>query len=178
MALELTDAQAQIVDPERQDVLPSFYDADLQAKTQISRDFEAFLILSPPELLTSAIDWIKTSADIQTQNKDRDALVAIAITQESLNATNKMNALDQTLQNFNKFRENFQTNSDFAAIPEVQQFLFDLQRPIEELVTMRDRAQFDGTVSQVLQAGNTELVVTAPEIEELQSWTGVLSVYL
>lgn len=178
MALTLTDAQQATVDPRRRDTPPSYFDADLQTKVEISRDFEAFLILAPTNLKTSAINWIKTSVDLQQVNKDRDALVGLAITQEILNATNKMNALNDTLDDFNTFRENFQTNEDFSAIPEVQQFLLDLQRPIAELAAALDRAQFDATVSQVVQRGNDELVVTAPEIEELQSWTGVLSVYL
>lgn len=178
MALELSDDQQAAVDPKRKADLPTYFDSDLQTKVEISRDFEAFLILSTSDLKTSAINWIKTSVDLQNQNKDRDALVGLAIGQEILNATNKMNAIDDTLDDFNTFRVNFQTNADFAAIPEVQQFLFDLQRPIDELAAARDRAQFDQTASQVIQRGTDELVVTAPEIEELQSWTGVLSVYL
>lgn len=180
MALTLTDQEAQVVQQKRKNVddLPTYFNADLQTNVQISRDFEAFLILAPDDLKTSAINWIKQATDLQKTNKDRDALSDLAIAQEILNATNKMNALDAVLGDFNDFRSSFQTDSTFADIPEVQQFLFDLQRVIEELVNSRDRAQFDSVASQVIQRGDDRLVITNPEIQELQSWTGVLSQYL
>lgn len=158
--------------------LPTYYNSATRANQQISRDFEAFLILSPDDLKTSAIDWIKKAVTLQQANKDRDQLSALAFAQESLNATNKMNALDEHLADFNDFREKFQTQTDFAGIQEVQTFLLDLQRVIEELASARDRAQFDGVASQVVQRADDRLLVDKDDIEELQSWTGVLSTYL
>jgi hypothetical protein len=180
VALQLTASEAETVaqKSKNEDELPVYYNSDLQTNVKISRDFEAFLILSPDDLKTAAVAWIKQSVALQQTNKDRDALLSLAISQEMTNAQSKMNALDQVLGNFNKFRLTFQTSSTFTNVPEVQRFLLDLQRPIEELVVARDRAQFDNVASQVIQRKYDQLVVSAPEIQELQSWQSVLSAYL
>ena len=180
LSITLTEEELTKVESKQKNIekLPSFFDAGLRANVQISRDFEAFLILSEDPLKTSAIDWIKKAVTIQKVNKDRDDLVALALTQEKANSDLKIAALDQKLTDFNTFRTTFQANPEFAGVPELQRFLFDLQRVVEELASARDRAQFDGTTSQVIQRGNDRLAVSDQEIEELQSWTGVLSAYL
>jgi hypothetical protein len=180
LTITLTEDEAALVQRKQKnsDELPTYYSASTQIETPISRDFEAFLILSDDQLKTSANDWIKKAADLQKVNKDRDALLALSLEQETFNAQSKMDALDQTLAGFNDFREHFQTTSDFVQIPEVQLFLFDLQRVVETLAIQRDRANFDSVMSQVVQRADDKLTVSDPEIQELQSWTAVLSAYL
>ena len=180
LTVALTEEQQKIVTnlQKDEDNLPYYYNSDLRTDVQISREFEAFLILADPDLKTSANNWIKKASTIQTDDKDRDALSALALAQEQSNAQQKMNAIDAVLGDFNDFRTKFQANTTFVSVGEVQRFLFDLQKGIEPLALDRDRAQFDSVVSQVVQRVDDQKAVDSFEIQELQSWTGVLSAYL
>jgi len=179
MALELTDQESVIVRQKRKDLenLPTYYNAALRTDVQISRDFEAFLILSPREMKEAAVAWIDSATGLQKTNSARDQLAQLGAAQELLNSTRKLSSYDEVLGKFEKFRTTFQATTRFAEIPEVQQFLFDLQRVIEELAAGRDRAQFDGITSQVLQRANDRTQISPDQIEELQSWVGVLKDY-
>lgn len=180
MSLVLTDQEIVKVDKKsRQEAeLPTYYSSNLQTNVKISRDFEAYLILSSDDLKTAAIEWIKTVVTLQKVNKERDDLVALATAQERSNAQAQIKGIDNKLKNFNNFRSKFKTTTTFAEVPEVQYLLFDLQRVVEELIAARERCQFDDTAGQVTVRNTDHLVVTQPQIEQLQSWTGVLSEYL
>lgn len=180
MSLQLTDEEVKKIKGNRKNdsELPVYYDANLQVDVPISRDFESYLLITPDELKTSATQWIGDVVGLQSTNKDRDELVALAFGQEKINSQAKMDSIDSTLSNFNEFRTNFQTDVRFAEIPELQKLLFDLQRVVEELTAARERAEFDNVVCQVIERGNDRLTITEPQIEQLQSWSGVLSAYL
>jgi len=152
MAVTLTTEQESVVQQGQRslDLLPEYYNAGQQASQAISRDFEAFLLLSPDVLKTSALQWIKTAVQINQTHKLRDALTQLALTQELANAQAKITEFDKQLQGFDAFRKNFQTSAQFSGVPEVQLFLTDLQKVIEELSVGKDRAFFDQTVTQVL----------------------------
>ncbi len=180
MALVLTTEEQAYVQKRRKDAanLPVYYDAALRSNIQISRDFEAFLILAPDELKTEANVWIQKAGELQQDTSIRDQLVALAATNEAANAARKIEALDTVLADFSKFRTQFPAGGQFAQVPEVQKFLFDLQRSVEELSVSRERAEFDNVASQVVLQTQERSRVKPEEIEELRSWSGVLSEYL
>ena len=158
--------------------LPSYYSASQQTDVQISRDFEAFLILSTSEMKTSALTWINQAVSLNKPNKLRDALAALTVTQELKNSKLQLDAYTQTLGDFETFRQNFSTGSVFSAVPEVQLFINDLQSMIDELVVGQQRAFFDNTIATVIQGTLKNQAVTQAQLEELQSWTTVISAYL
>lgn len=158
--------------------LPFYYAADLKKDIQISRDFEAYLILSPAELKTSALSWINKAVKLNKPNKLRDELTTISINQELKNSQAKLDAYESVLGDFNKFRKNLESETIFSSVPEVQLFITDLQGTIEELVVGQQRAFFDNTVAKVLQRNQPAREVTQAKLEELQSWTTVISAYL
>jgi hypothetical protein len=160
------------------DDLPTYYNNALDTDVPISRDFEAFLILAPSSLKTSALTWIQNAVGLNKSNQLRDDLSAITITQELANANLKINEYNTQLNGFQAFRTSFQTSTNFAGIPEVQLFLYDLQSVIDELVLGQDRAFFDQTIALVMQKYGDSNSVTDGQVEELQSWTGVISTYL
>lgn len=184
MALTLTPDQQAQVDQEAlsEDDLPSYYSAALQAYIPISRDFEAFLILSTDNLKTSAINWIPQAAMIQKANKLRDGLITLALNQEASNAALQLGEYETQLQGFNEFRTNFVTSTgyanEFADVPEVQLFLNDLQEVMPEIIAGQARATFDQTIAKVFQTYQNTVGLTGPQTEELQSWTNVFSQYL
>jgi len=158
--------------------LPAYFSADLQQDVQISRDFEAFLILAPDDLKTTALDWIQKAQTLQKANTVRDELVALAIKSELSNAALQIEALDTELQHFEDFRQTFQTQDVFSGVPEVQLFLQDLQRVIEERNVQRERAYFDQTMAGIQDRFSAQTQLTKDQTEELQSWTAVLTTYL
>lgn len=158
--------------------LPTYFSSTLKIPTKISRDFEAFLILAPSELKTSAMGWIDQAVKITTPNKLRDALNLTSIANEKTNSQLKIDALSKTLVDFNNFRKNFQTDTTFATVPEVQAFLSDLQRVIDELIVKQKRAIFDNTIATLIQRTQPTFDVTTDDLQQLQSWTAVLSDYL
>jgi hypothetical protein len=160
------------------DKLPSYYNADIKQDAQISRDFEAFLILSPTALKTSALSWIQKAKALNRANQLRDELTQLSINQELKNAQAKIAAYDLQLQYFSDFRKNFQSQTAFAGVAEVQKFLSDLQRVIGELVVARERAYFDQTVCKVFLDFDAQAAITDDQVQELQSWSAVISEYL
>jgi hypothetical protein len=184
MSLTLTpDQQAQVDQEAVADAdLPEYYSAALQTYIPISRDFEAFLILSTDNLKTTAINWIPQAATIQQRNKLRDALITLALKQGASNAQLQLNEYETQLQGFNEFRQYFITSSgysnEFADVPEVQLFLSDLQEVMPEIIAGQARAIFDQTITKVIQTYQNTVGLTGPQTEELQSWTNVFSAYL
>ena len=160
------------------DQLPEYYDALSKQDIQISRDFEAFLILTSDTLKTAALAWIQKATNLNKTNKFRDALTQIAIGQELANAQAQLAEYDLQLQHFTDFRTTFKAATEFAGVSEVQLFLSDLQRGIEELSIGRDRAFFDQTISEVLLNFEDQTQITEDQVQELQSWTTVISEYL
>lgn len=177
---QLTPADQSTVASKRrsEDALPEYFSATQQQDTRISRDFEAFLILAKDDLKTSAIQWIDKAVQINKGNKLRDDLTEIVLTNEAANSQLKLDEYDSQLEDFNEFRTKFQAQIAFADVPEVQLFLGDLQSVIEELIVGRDRAFFDQTVTKVMENFENGTQISDAQVEELQSWTSVISEYL
>lgn len=180
MSVVLSPAEQKTVDEKRKSdsSLPSYFDSGLRQDVKISRDFESFLILSTGELKTTAIKWIDKAVTLNKANAQRDALYKLAAAQERLNAEAQIAIYNQQLDNFDKFRQNFQKNAQFADVAEVSKFLQDLQKVIDERVVGLDRAKFDHNISLLADQALSQFAVQSQDIEELQSWNAVLSAYL
>ncbi len=180
MALALTNEEIVKVQKKRKSdkELPKYYDANLRKEVAISRDFEAFLILAPEELKTNALTWIKKVQKIQSLRKDRDDLMALMIAREVANATVKLDLIEDKMEGYNAFREQFQTMSDFSSVPEVTQFLKDLQKILPELSAERNRVFYDQTMALVEETvKNNEGTIKEENLTQLQSWSNVISSY-
>jgi hypothetical protein len=180
MSLGVTLSPTDLATVQQQELstLPEYYSAASSQYVEISRDFEAFLILSSSDLKNAALNWIQTTVDLQKKNKLRDDLTALAVQNELTNAQAKIAEYNTQLNGFGQFRTNFQANSTFASVSEVQLFLTDLQVVIDEMATGLDRATFDQTICQVIQRGQNQVSISQNQIQELQSWTSVISTYL
>lgn len=158
--------------------LPTYYDSALKQNVQITREFEAFLILAPTDLKTSAIEWINQVTQLAKVNKVRDQLRTLMVQKQIDNATKKLEAYGETFGEFNEFRKTFQTQTRFAAVPEVIKFINDLQSAVDEQNLGQQRAFFEQTLALIFQSNQELLNLTQDDIEELQSWRQVLSAYL
>lgn len=161
-----------------QDNLPSYFNAALRTNVQISREFEAFLILAPTKLKSTALQWIQQAVTLNQENKQRDALLSLATANELSNAGLKIDECNTQLNAYNTFRSQFAIQQALDTDPDVQLFLADLQNTIGDLIVQYDRAFFDQTIATVLQNSLTPGAVTEAQVEELQSWTSVISAYL
>lgn len=180
MALILTPNEQQTVSEsaKSEQDLPTYFNAGLRKDVPISRDFEAFLILSSTELKTSAIKWINQVVAFTQSVSTRDKLRALVLTQQAKNAQTKLDAYAATIGDFTNFRKNFQTDSRFSAIPEVVLFITDLQLVMDEQILGQQKAFFDQTLAAIFQSDQSVVGLTQDTIEELQSWIPVLSTYL
>lgn len=180
MALALTEEEQDLVQAKRKDAadLPLYYSAQTKQEIPIGRDFEAYLILSPSELKSSAISWVKRAVALAKKNEDRDEIHRLLLVKEKENAEKLIAGYDKDLQDFNEFRSKFEATSTFGSVPEVQLFLNDLQSVIDESVVNRDRAFFDETMALVMERFQDQEEDTPDQTEQLQSWSGVLSEYL
>ena len=158
--------------------LPAYYNAKLRTNVQISRDFEAFLILSDTSIKSTAIQWVQQAVTLNQQDKKRDALLAIATANELSNATARLNECNTQLDSYTKFRASFTVPQALDEDSDLQLFLNDIQNVIGNLITQYDRAFFDQTVATLLQNSLSPGQVTSDQVEELQSWTSVIAAYL
>jgi hypothetical protein len=158
--------------------LPSYFNATLRKDVKITREFEAFLILATVNLKSSALQWIQQAVSLNKLDKNRDELLKTAMQNEFDNATLKLDECNLQLDAFTSFQSKFFIQEALNGDPDVQIFLTDLQNTIGTLVVQYDRAYFDQTISKVMLDQLSPVEVTTSQLEELQSWTSVISVYL
>ena len=134
--------------------------------------------MSSTELKTSAIQWINQVVTTSQTVTNRDKLRQLVLTQQASNAKVKLAAYQTSIGKFDDFRQNFQTDSRFSAIPEVVLFIQDLQSGMDEQILGQQKAFFDQTLALLFQDSQSTVALTQDDIEELQSWIPVLSTYL
>ena len=178
MAIELTSEEIQKVSLQKKsdENLPVYYDSIQKQEVKISRDFEAFLILSGIDLKRSAITWIQRIQFMKKENKERDELLKEVIELENEDANAQLDAYSSKLSSFDSFRQEFSAGK-FVSVAEVSKFLEDLQSVIAEMISNRDRAYYNHVTSKLL----TERVGYDEETEDkekqLKSWLTPLSTY-
>lgn len=176
MAVELTSEESSLVTSQskKESDLPSYFNATLNKFITISRDFESFLILLDDTNRQATIQWLSDARQLQVEQTDRDDLVMSAIDFELFDAQQKYEEIAGQIQEFDNFKAKFQA-SKFAGVVEVGQLLTDLQRPIDELASRRDRAIHSATVATFLQ-DNYENVTEAQQ-KQIDSWNESLTAY-
>jgi hypothetical protein len=90
MTLTLDDNQLKIVDVKRKASgnRPKYYNAATQKMTEISDDFEAFLILQGSANNSNTVQWLDQCTDFAIKDLSRDSLAALALKNEIADATN------------------------------------------------------------------------------------------
>jgi len=160
---------------------PYFYSAKQRFVSQITQDFEGFLILQAAEIKQKTLAWIKTANTLEEKNKARDELLAVYLDIRNTDAEERIAELDERTNEFNSFRENFITNgsdpSRFAAIEEVNLIVGSLQKPIDKIILQREQAFHETNLVALLTSRLDGEKTTADTIKELNSWQTVVSSY-
>jgi hypothetical protein len=179
LTVALTDDELSLYESKRKadnEALPTYYDAVTGSYKEISRDFEAFLILTDSATRGAISSWLQTTGDRINSNIERDELRASMLDLEIDDSVTESVTYNRDLVLFNQFRSDI-TAGKFATVGEVQSLISDVQLGIEETTRKNDRAQHRlATVSRMKQFF-TPKVGTSSQRIQAESWIGLLLNY-
>ena len=176
--ISLTTQERKTVSTGRKVPRPSYYSAQNKQNVEISEDFEAFLILVGSKKRHEAAKWISDIGDLAGSNDDRDGLLKEWLDNEQTTVDAVVDELETDLAAFDTWRKEF-INDDprFAAIPEVQQLIRDLQSQAESLFSTQRRM-----IHRAILLGQTETRLfngglRAGQMQQTISWVTPLTSY-
>lgn len=178
MALLLDENQASIVSTKRLKPTqrPKYYNAVLGTMTRISEDFEAFLILQGRPRNKETVDWLQKASGYAIQDADRDSLINYSIENEAADAKAGANELSPIVEQFNNFRQRFNMTG-FEGVTEAGQLLADLQRPMNEIITLGSRHNHRQVYSKLLREKLVNNGLTSDQSKQINSWFESLTTY-
>ena len=174
--MALTTEQSKKVDRNRKDPTPTYYSADAKKDVPISSDFEAYLILLSDSLKEEIVSQFKAVKKDGSTRKDRDELLAMAMSSEIKDAQTKYDALNANLKSFTDFRNKLETN-EFSAVVEIGIVLNDLQITFGEDLLSLDRMQHLVTFTTLAQTAFNEGKVSEDILKEIDSFTTLVNSY-
>lgn len=161
--------------------LPKYYSAESKAETQISRDFESYLILQSPAQKQKILSWIKEATKIQKPRVDRDELIKRYMANRIADADARISDLTTQTTKFESLRSELIGDSTdvnrFADVIEVGIMVNSLQRPIDELLSLKERAYHDKVMATVYSIRFAATENNKDTQRELSSWQTVVSAY-
>lgn len=175
--------ELELINQQRRDVesLPLYYSADNKRLTQISRDFESFLILQPTEQKQLTLKWVKEANSALEKNVDRDELLLRYAGLRKDDAKLRIEELDEKLNTFDDFKESFLADSEenerWSAVPEVSLLQQSLQQPIDELLLLRDNSFHEFNFAVLVENRTNSDLVNKDTQREISSWQTVVSSY-
>jgi hypothetical protein len=178
MTLSLDDNQVRIVDTKRkpEGSRPKYYNAATKKQTEISADFEAFLILQGGTNNSNTVRWLDECTDFTIRDLSRDALAASAFRNEVNDAVNSQLELTSFISVFNTFRQKYSLTG-FERVVEAGLLLEDLQRQMNEIQglidTLKHRVQYASLGLKALSTNG----VTTEDKNQIDSWYSPLSAY-
>lgn len=181
--MAFTNEELQLISEQRKTNadLPEYYSAQSQTSIQISRDFEAYLILQTQDQKQKVLEWIRKALIGQSISADRDTLLNQYIQIRKADAQSRIAELDQKLGNFNDFKTSLLPNDDYVSnfgnVAEISLLCTSLQKPMDELFLKRDQAYHEVVLSDILNSRLTKQKQDANTKKELQSWQTVIASY-
>lgn len=178
MGILLDGNQAKIVATKRlkPEQRPKFFNAKIGAMTRISEDFEAFLILLGRPRSKETVSWLQNATNYSIQDADRDSLVNSALTNEMDDATACTKEIAPIMDQFNQFRARFNMTG-FEGVTEAGQLLSDLQRPMNEIITLGSKHRHRQQYAKILQESLKSSGLTANQSKQMNSWFESLTTY-
>jgi hypothetical protein len=160
---------------------PSYYYLPNKNLMQISEDMEGYLILQDQEQKQKLLSWIKDVTKIETENKDRDALLATYLDIRLEDTQARMDEMDEVLNNYAEMQADLITDGDdpsrFATIMDLNLMTRSISRPVEMITMQRDQAFHEQNVTTALK-NTLEVIKSDKDTEkELSSWQTVISAY-
>jgi len=178
MSVLMTDDQAALVSTRRLKAAqrPQWYNASLGNMVRISEDFEAFLILQGRPKNKETVDWLQKASSYAIGDADRDSLLDLAIKNEITDATAAAIELSPVIDQFTSFRQRFNMTG-FEGVTEAGQLLSDLQRPMNEIITLGSKHQHRKQYASILSTQLINNGLTANQTKQVNSWFESLTTY-
>lgn len=163
------------------DLRPSYYYLPNKTMMQISEDMEGYLILQDQEQKQKLLSWIKNVTKIETENKDRDTLLATYLDIRVEDTQARMDEMDEMLNNYAEMQAELITDGEdssrFATIMDLNLMVRSISRPVEMITMQRDQAFHEQNVTNslinLLEANKSDKDTE----RELSSWQTVISSY-
>ena len=175
MAVELDSDERARVEVARLTPRPNYYSASLLRETQISEDFEAFLILQNAATISATMTWLATAGLMASRELDRNALAFEALLSDRDDTDQQLDNIEERTALFGTWRTAFQAGK-FSDTPEVSLVINDLQVMADELFAYRDRLVHRRQVNRRIEARLAQSV-SSPQLRQLQSWPTPLLTY-
>jgi len=157
---------------------PELYRSVDNTETEISQEFESYLILTPTPTLNSVSSFFRVVLDNDPNQVDlRNQLFSEFLEEEQRNESENQRMFQQLTDLYDQTRESLASSLEgFSDVEEASLLQEAVTRSMGDIVSARDRHVFNSSVLSVLasrqeSSGSTELR------QELQSWIRVLLEY-
>ena len=157
---------------------PELYRSVDETETEIGRDFESYLIVTPTSTLSSISSFFQVILDNDPNQVDlRDQLLSEFLEEEQRNENEYVRMYQQITELYDQTRESLSSSLEgFDDVEESALLQEAFTRSMGDIVSSRDRHTFNSSVLSVLSSrkdasGSSELR------RELQSWVRVLLEY-
>jgi len=175
---EFTPGQLELIGRKRKSAgkRPKVRNKSTGADNEISRDFEAMLILASDVAKANASLFINVILQNLPSSSSRDLVLLDVLLDEFTHASSMQTSMRQFLISFNSVKDGFGVGP-FADLPEVSQFIDDLQFGFSSFSNLNDRAQYELslvgflTIRDVLGYGQGSVDAN------LRSWISVINAY-
>ena len=159
------------------ETLPTFYNSNTEQFQPISRDFEAFLILSEQKTLGTAKEWLSKVRTTSESNLERDKIVSNAILLDNQDASNKRKEANESIKCFEAFKDTFSIGK-FGKVVETGMLTRDMDLFAGEQTFTMERAAHLETLTNLVDIRHSRNQVTPQLQKELESWNDVLVAYI
>lgn len=178
MAVLLDGSQAALVSTKRLKPAqrPKYFNAASGVMTRISEDFEAFLILQGRPRNKDTVNWLQQASGYALKDADRDSLINALLENELADATAGTKELAPIVEQFDNFRTRYNMTG-FEGVVEAGQLLADLQRPMNEIITLGARHKHRQIFAKLLRTRLINNGLTADQSKQLNSWFESLTTY-
>jgi hypothetical protein len=175
MPKSLTDAERAKVESKRKSTRPKVYDPSSGSAQTISKDFEAWLILSDKSVKQTTIKQIKTLRDSEADSDFQD-LFTITCDNEKDSLDQEISDLSGQTSAFTEWRSE-PGISGWQDVAEVGWMLQELQQGLNPIAEKEDATHFD-----LLRAGALQRLLTSKDSEarretRLKALIAVLNAY-
>jgi len=157
---------------------PELYRSTEGTETEIGRDFEAYLILTPTSTLNSMSSFFQVVLDNDPNQVElRDQLLSEFLEEEGRNESENQRMFQEITELYDQTRENLASSLEgFDDVEEAALLQEAFTRSMGDIVSARDRHIFNSSAISVLQA-RKDAGGSADLRQELQSWVRVLLEY-
>jgi len=138
---ELTASERALVDSKRKSTRPTVYDPSGTEGTEVSKDFEAWLILSTADQRKGAVDQIRALLDSEA-DQDRKDLFRMVNAAEQLSLDQQTSDLTETTASFTEWRGNLNLTG-FEDVAEVGWMVQELQQGLNAVGEQEDVEHFN-----------------------------------